>query len=138
MSAPELRPEVCVGAVVVAEEHVLLVQRGRGAGIGLWSIPGGRVEFGESLERAALRELEEETGLRATTATYLGMVERVDANWHFVIHDYLVRLPGLPDEPLMAADDADDVEWVPLADLATRSGLVPGLIEFLREHAVLR
>ena len=123
--------------MVVADEQLLLVLRGRGAGVGLWSIPGGRVEFGESLEQAVVRELAEETGLHATAPTYLGMVERLDADWHFVIHDYLVRLPKLPDSPLRAADDADDARWVPLAELATLPGVVPGLVDFLREHAVL-
>lgn len=131
------RPEVCVGTVVVAAEHLLLIRRGRGAGVGLWSIPGGRVEFGESLESAALRELLEETGLTAESATYLGHVERVDDTWHFVIHDFLVRFAELPEAPLVAGDDAADARWVHLDALEQHDGVVPGLVPFLREHGVL-
>ena len=137
MSAGNGHPEVCVGTVVIAGDHVLLIRRGRGAAVGLWSVPGGRVEFGESLETAALRELAEETGLIAPSATYLGHVERMDDTWHFVIHDYLVRLDSIPSDPLLAGDDATDAAWVPLDALADHEGVVPGLVEFLREHRVL-
>lgn len=137
MTEPSGRPEVCVGTVVVAADHVLLIRRGRGAGIGLWSIPGGRVEFGEALEDAALRELAEETGLHADSAKYLGHVERLDDTWHFVIHDFLVQFAALPEVPLVAGDDAADARWVHVDTLEHHGDVVPGLVTFLREHGVL-
>ena len=105
--------------------------------MGLWSIPGGRVEFGEGLESAALRELAEETGVVADRATYLGHVERMDGIWHFVIHDFLVHLDEMPVAPLLAGDDASDAAWVHVDSLAHHEGVVPGLVDFLREHRVL-
>ena len=94
MSGPH--PEVCVGGVVVHDGRLLLVRRGRGAGIGLWSVPGGRVEWGEPLADAVVREVAEETGLAVVPAGWLGWVERIDAAHHFVIHDFLARLVDGP------------------------------------------
>lgn len=129
------RPEVCVGAVVVHEGRLLLVRRGRGAAVGLWSVPGGRVEPGETLATATVRELREETGLHGTCQRYLGWVERIGPDHHFVIHDFLVHLEGSPAP--VAGDDADDVAWAPLGDVTSWPGLVAGLAEFLVEHGVL-
>jgi len=132
---PSPHPEVCVGAVVVHGGELLLVQRGRGAGRGSWSVPGGRVEWGETLEAAVCRELHEETGLRALDVVPLGVVERIDETWHFVIHDFLATIDGT--EAARAGDDAVALAWVPLAGVRTRAGVVPGLVEFLADHGIL-
>ncbi|MHB1912084.1 MAG: NUDIX domain-containing protein, partial [Acidimicrobiales bacterium] len=58
-----MRPEVCVGAVVVDDDRLLLIRRGHGPAAGEWSVPGGRVEAGETLAEAVVREVLEETGL---------------------------------------------------------------------------
>jgi ADP-ribose pyrophosphatase YjhB (NUDIX family) len=130
-------PEVCVGAVVVHDGRLLLVRRGRGAGVGLWSIPGGRVEWGETLEQAVAREVAEETGLEVLVGEWLGWVERIGTEHHFVIHDFRAALPpGSPPEAA-AGDDAAEVRWVPLTTLADGPDVVPGLVPFLREHGVL-
>jgi ADP-ribose pyrophosphatase YjhB (NUDIX family) len=132
------RPEVCVGAVAVAEGRVLLVRRGRGSGVGLWSVPGGRVEAGESLTSAVVRELHEETGLTGTCGALLGVAERIGARQHYVILDYRVEI-GLDGGEPRAGDDADDAAWVAWADVVrmdARGELVPGLLGFLREHGV--
>ncbi|MDP1792965.1 MAG: NUDIX domain-containing protein, partial [Acidimicrobiales bacterium] len=56
-------PQVCVGAVVVDDDQLLLIRRGHGPAAGEWSVPGGRVEFGELMVEALVREVKEETGL---------------------------------------------------------------------------
>jgi 8-oxo-dGTP diphosphatase len=129
------RPEVCVGAVVVDQGRVLLVQRGRAPSAGLWSVPGGRVEPGETLAEAVCRELAEETGLAGTCGDLVGWVERISAEHHFVILDFAVDVA----DPASASpgDDAVDLAWVPLDELAHRPDLVPGLLEFLVDHGVV-
>jgi ADP-ribose pyrophosphatase YjhB (NUDIX family) len=128
------RPEVCVGAVAVAVDRLLLVRRGREPGLGLWSVPGGRVEAGESLADALVRELAEETGVVGTCGALLGVAERLDHDHHFVILDYLVVVDeAVPPAP---GTDADEAAWVPLAEVRELA-LVPGLAEFLVEAGVL-
>ena len=128
-----------MGGVVVHEGRLLLVKRGRGAGLGLWSVPGGRVEWGETLAVAVVREVAEETGLAVEPAAWLGWVERIDEGHHFVIHDFLAHLAGgdRPDDS-RAGDDASAVRWVALDELEEVEDLVPGLLDFLRLHQVVR
>jgi len=130
------QPEVCVGGIVVCADGLLLIRRGRGAGVGMWSIPGGRVEFGETLEQAVLREVAEETGLVVDGWRYLGHVERIAESWHFVIHDFVAEIAGTRPVP-KAGDDASEAAWVPLSDVAAFPGLAPGLADFLIEHRVI-
>ena len=59
------RPELCVGAIAVEGGRLLLIRRGRGPAQGRWSVPGGRLERGETLAEAVVREVAEETGLEA-------------------------------------------------------------------------
>ena len=132
MSPP--RPVVCVGAVAVDAERLLMIRRANPPGAGAWSVPGGRVEPGETVAEAVVRELEEETGLEAVCGQLLGWVERIDDEHHFVILDFLAEV--LEPDPLVAGDDALEVRWVPLADVAELP-LVDGLAEFLHEHGVL-
>lgn len=128
------RPEVCVGAVVVDDGRLLLVRRGRGPAQGSWSVPGGRVEPGETLAEAVVRELREETALEGVCGELLGWVERIDDEHHFVILDFRVDVLD-PGEPVVG-DDAAEARWVPLHDVAEMA-LVDGLAEFLHEHGVL-
>jgi 8-oxo-dGTP diphosphatase len=129
------RPELCVGAVVLRRDELLLVRRGRGPAAGEWSVPGGRVEAGETLAEAVVREVAEETGLEVICGEALGWVERIDEVHHFVILDFLA-VPVDPASPLTAGDDASEAAWVPRSD-ATGLNLVDGLAEFLAEHGIL-
>ena len=128
------RPEVCVGAVVVSDDRLLMVRRGRGPAQGEWSVPGGRVEWGETLAEAIVRELREETGLDGVCGEFVGWVERVDADHHYVILDF--RVVVLDEASPVAGDDALEATWVPLESV-TLLRVVDGLIEFLTDHGIL-
>ena len=129
-----MRPEVCVGAVLVEGDRLLLVRRGRGPAAGEWAIPGGRVEAGETLAEAVVREVREEAALDVVCDELVGWVERFGDERHFVIFDFRARLFGHGDP--VAGDDAAEVDWVPLVDVAEHQ-LVEGLAEFLHEHGVI-
>jgi 8-oxo-dGTP diphosphatase len=129
-----MRPELCVGAIVVDEGRLLLVRRGRGPAAGAWSVPGGRVEAGETLAEAVLRELAEETGLEGVCDELVGWVERMGPDHHYVILDFAVTVLE-PRQP-RAGDDAAEAEWVPLDEVAHRR-LADGLAEFLHEHGIV-
>lgn len=128
------RPEVCVGAVVVVEDRLLLIRRGHGPGAGEWSIPGGRVEAGETLAEAVVRELAEEAGVEGVCGELVGWVEILGDDHHFVILDFWCTL--LDDREPTAGDDAAEVRWVPLHDVAEQR-LVEGLAEFLHDKGVI-
>ena len=103
-----------MGALIINEGRILLVERGHEPLRGYWSLPGGVVETGESLEDALRREVREETGLEVDVVCLVEVFERImldDANapeYHFVLMDYLCRVAG---GNLCAADDASGVEW---------------------------
>jgi 8-oxo-dGTP diphosphatase len=130
-----VRPEVCVGAVVVVDGRLLLVRRGHGPAAGEWAVPGGRVEAGELLAEAVVREVAEETGLEAVCGELVGWVERISDAAHFVILDFFATV--LDDREPVAGDDAAEAAWVPLDDLGDYV-LVEGLAEFLHEHGIIR
>ena len=127
-------PEVAVGAVCTHLEQLLLVRRGRGPAQGEWSVPGGRVEWGETLHEAVVRETFEETGLEVVVDRFLGWVERVDESHHYVILDFAVSALD-PSRAPVAGDDAAEVAWVAFADVSDLP-LVGGLYEFLRDVEV--
>lgn len=132
-----MTPEVCVGAVLVHDGRLLLIRRGRPPGEGRWSVPGGRVQGGETLHEAVVREVAEETGLEVAVADFLGWVERIDSatGTHFVILDFLV-VPADPAQGPEAATDAAEAEWF---DLDALDGLdvVDGLLDFLMDVGVV-
>lgn len=128
------RPELCVGAVACRGDEVLLVRRGTEPERGRWSVPGGRVEPGETLAEAVLRELHEETGLDALCGPLMGWVERIGDRHHFVILDFEVTVVG--GEPARPGDDVTEVAWVDRHAVTDRA-LVSGLAEFLADHGVI-
>jgi len=127
-------PEVAVGAVCTHLGALLLVRRGRGAAQGEWSVPGGRVEWGETMHEAVVRETYEETGLEVVVDGFLGWVERIHDPYHYVILDFAVTALDASRPPVAGADAAE-VAWVPFADVSDLP-LVEGLYEFLRDVGV--
>ena len=115
------RPIIGVGAVVVGEDRVLLVRRANEPLKGEWSLPGGAVEIGETLEAAVAREVLEETGLEVEVGPVVEVLDRIrrDPNgrvrYHYVLIDFLCRATG---GTLACASDAEDVAWVAPAALA--------------------
>lgn len=128
------RPVLAVSAVVVDDDRLLLVRRGPGPAGGYWALPGGKVDAGETVAEAVVRELEEETELEGVCNGLVGVHEHFEDDVHYVILAYDVLLSS-GDDPVAGSDAAEAV-WVPLADLG-EVRLVPGLAEFLHEHGVL-
>jgi mutator protein MutT len=129
------RPELCVGAIAMENDCLLLIRRGRGPAAGEWSVPGGRVEEGETLAEAVVRELYEETGVEAVCDQFVGWVERIGDGYHYVILDFSVTVLD-PNAEAVAGTDAAEAAWVPLSEVAEMR-LVDGLAEFLHDHGIL-
>jgi 8-oxo-dGTP diphosphatase len=125
----------CVGAVVTDEQgRLLMIQRGHDPGAGLWSIPGGRIEPGETDAQALVREMLEETNLQVKVGSLIGSVQRQGPGGAVIdIRDYAATVTG---GTLRAGDDAADARWVAAAELA-RLEVTEGLIEALTEWGVL-
>ena len=122
----------CVGAVIRDDKgRLLLVKRGHEPGAGLWSLPGGRIEPGETDAEALKREMREETGLEVEPGPLLGAVRRPAGDGDVIdIRDYAATIIG---GTLKPGDDAADARWVSgeeLDSLAITDGLVEALISW--------
>jgi 8-oxo-dGTP diphosphatase len=122
-------PIIGVGAIVVDQGRVLLVQRGHEPSKGKWSLPGGMLELGESLTQGVAREVKEETGLNVEAIELVELIDRIhkesgpsgqSVRYHYVIADYLCRVLG---GTLQAASDADAARWVERAEWNSHSAL---------------
>jgi 8-oxo-dGTP diphosphatase len=125
----------CVGAIVTDERgRLLMIQRGHDPDAGLWSIPGGRVEPGETDEQALVREMLEETNLQVEVGKVVGSVQReVPGGAVIDIRDYAATVIG---GTLRPGDDAAAARWVTAGELAQLE-VTGGLIEALTEWGVL-
>src|SRR5688572_6509740 len=110
------QPQIAIGAIVIHDDALLMVQRANDPGKGLWSLPGGRVEQGEYLADALRREVKEETGLTVNVGELAGILEVPGDELHYVILDYHATVEGDPTP--RAGTDASHVRWVGLKDVA--------------------
>ncbi|HET7529641.1 MAG TPA: NUDIX domain-containing protein [Mycobacteriales bacterium] len=131
--APRKRkPVECAGAVVRDEAgRLLLVRRGRPPGLGSWSLPGGRVEPGETPDQAAAREVLEETGLVVEVGELLQTVVIWDGTYR--VHDFAATVVG---GDLAAGDDAADARWCTVDEVDTME-LSAGLLVELRRMGAM-
>jgi 8-oxo-dGTP diphosphatase len=129
--APPSRPQIAVSAAIFRDGRVLLVRRARTPAKGSYSLPGGRVEFGESLHGALHREVAEETGLTIDIVDLAGWREvlpTAGGGGHYLIMSFAAR--WLAGDPVLI-DDLDDFSWrMPdtWGDLRTTEGL-PGIVQ---------
>jgi mutator protein MutT len=128
------QPVVGVGGIVLDADRVLLVRRGREPLKGIWSIPGGKLELGETLRDGVRRELREEVGLEVQVREMVEVFERISfdeegrAAYHFVLIDFLCECMA---GTATADDDVDEVAWVErnrISDYETTDG-APAVIE---------
>ena len=135
----------CVGAVIKDDQgRLLLIKRGHEPGAGLWSVPGGRVEPGETDSEALVREMREETGLAVQAGPLLGRVRRpaqdgpaADGGQERTvldIRDYAATVTG---GTLCPGDDAVEARWVAVSELPSLP-ITEGLVEALTSWGVLR
>lgn len=127
----------CVGAIVVDDDgRLLLVRRANPPAQGTWSIPGGRVEAGETHEVAVVRELMEETGLTGRVVREVGTVRRESPSGDvYVIRDYVLDVADV--DGVRAGDDASDANWFTREQL-DELDTSPGLVDTLAGWGVLR
>jgi ADP-ribose pyrophosphatase len=130
---------VGVAAVVLREGQVLLVLRGREPAKGIWGIPGGLLELGETLAEGARREVLEECNVKIQVGPVVGVFEPMQRDpdgrlrYHYVVVDLLAQYLG---GELRAADDADDARWVPV-DHLEELPILPETVAIVRKAAAM-
>lgn len=125
MTQTERRPTATTGAIVWRGDEVLLIRRGKPPRMGQWSIPGGRIEFGEMMRVAAVREVREETACEVEIVDLCDVVESVMEGIHAVIIDFNAR--WISGEPV-GGDDALEARFVKYRDVG----------KFVQWHETLR
>jgi 8-oxo-dGTP diphosphatase len=119
-------PQLAVSAAIFRDDRILLVRRAKSPARGLYSLPGGRVEFGETLHTALHREVDEETGLKIDIAGLAGwreVVPGMGGGGHYLIMSFAAR--WIAGEPMLN-DEHDDFRWLApegLDDLRVTDGL---------------
>jgi 8-oxo-dGTP diphosphatase len=124
-------PLVGVGALVLKEDKVLLIKRGRPPLQGAWSLPGGRCREDENLKEAAGREVKEECGIDVEVTDLLKLFEYIERDekgrvkYHYVVFDFKAYYTG---GRLAHSSDASDACWIPIRELG-RYGLSDSVLE---------
>jgi len=120
------RPIVAVGAAVCRDERVLIVQRGKPPSKGVWTVPGGAVDLGETMRQAAAREVMEETGIQIKVGEVIGILDNIirdrngcpagptDIRYHYAIIDFAAQYVS---GELTPSDELMDAAWVSPAEL---------------------
>lgn len=129
----------CVGVLCYKKGYVLMILRGQPPRMNEWSIPGGRIETGESERDAALRELMEETGVTARLGEKIAAIPALFEGYNYMLHDYIAT--WISGEP-RAGDDAKDCTFVPIAEVSkmdlwpkTRDVILDGYQVWLKQQA---
>jgi 8-oxo-dGTP diphosphatase len=116
---------------MIEDGRILLIKRGRPPGEGLWAVPGGKVQFGETMTDAVTREVFEETGLQTRPGRVVWAGDSIGPGeppaWHYCLVDFLCEVEG---GDLQVGDDAAAIAWVPLGQ-ATEYPLTPTMFELL-------
>ena len=129
-----------MGALLFDRDRILLVERGKEPLKGYWSLPGGVLETGETLEQGVVREVREETGLDVKPLGVLEIFQRImrdplgAAEYHYVLIDYICRVVG---GSAVAADDVSRLAWVPrrkLPGYQITEGTLPVIEKGYRER----
>src|SRR5215472_13534839 len=130
---------VGVAAVVLRDDEILLVRRGREPLRGMWSLPGGLLELGETTAEGVAREVLEETGVRVRPVEIVATIDRImrDADgrvrYHYVLVEWLCFVGENATGELLCGDDADEAAWAKRDEISSaRFGLVEptlGVIE---------
>ncbi|RME47733.1 MAG: NUDIX domain-containing protein [Chloroflexi bacterium] len=129
------QPAIGVGVVIIQNNRVLVVQRGKEPAAGTWAFPGGRLELGETLAEAARREAREETGLTVEPGEVIAVMDLIDTDeegrvrFHYVLIDLLAQPVG---GTLRPGDDSLAVRWIGLGDL-DELPMAPHMVEVVRK-----
>lgn len=133
-------PRVGVGAVILHEDKVLLVRRGKSPSFGKWSLPGGLVELGETTAEAIAREIIEECGIKIRVVDVAGVITRVVRDddsrirYHYVLVDYL----AYPDSTdVVAGSDAAEARWFEI-ERVVELDTTQGLLDMIRRAEALK
>jgi 8-oxo-dGTP diphosphatase len=132
------RPIVAVGAVILDGDRVLLIQRGQEPLKGEWSLPGGVVELGETLQAALAREVREETSLDVVVGSVVEVLDSIRrdasgrAEYHYIIIDYICRVRSGTPSVIACGTDAADIRWVPIGELE-QYGVAPTAMAVVRK-----
>ncbi|MFX1317350.1 MAG: NUDIX hydrolase [Promethearchaeota archaeon] len=134
-----IRPHIGVGILLIRDNHLLIVKRKYNPDAGYWSIPGGHLDLGEKVKKAAEREAYEETGFKVKVTELAGIIDKImyDKNgkieYHYVLLNYFVeQIEGDANQPPRAADDALEAKFVPFEELKNYN-LTNSLIELLKQ-----
>ncbi len=134
-----IRPHIGVGILLIRDNHLLLIKRKYNPDAGYWSIPGGHLDLGEKVEKAAEREAYEETGFKVKVTELAGVIDKImyDENgkieYHYVLLNYFVeQIEGNAYQAPTPDDDALDAKFVPFGELKNYK-LTNSLIELLKQ-----